>query len=78
MNYNLLYAYSGYILNITRDINLRCKKLKAKVNPILKINVNPNKAPTEIQKTYPPKFNPRTSRVSCPTVMFVGSICIPS
>lgn len=48
----------------------------AKVNPMFRINANPNKAPSEIQKKYPSKFNPRMSRVSCPTVMFVGSICM--
>lgn len=35
--------------HIVTKTDLRFKKLKAKVNPTLKSNVNPDKAATEIQ-----------------------------
>lgn len=40
------------------------------MNPMLKSIVNPNKAPSETQKRYPSKFNPRASSVSCPIGVF--------
>ena len=55
-------------------INLRGKKVRAKVKPILKSNVNPNSAPIEIQKNCLSKFKPCASSVSLPTVVFDGSI----
>ena len=54
----------------SEKMNLLFKKLKAKMKPILKSNANPSKAPTEIQKRFPSKLNPRLSSVFCPIVMF--------
>lgn len=63
-------------LKLFRKMNLRIKKLKAKVNPMLKNIVRANKAQSDIQKKYSLKSNPRLSSVCCPTVLFVGSIYV--
>ena len=52
---------------------LQFKKVKAKVNPMLKIIAKPNKTPSDSQKKYPLKFSPRLSSVSLPMVVFTAS-----
>lgn len=49
---------------------LQFKKVKAKVNPMLKIIAKTNKAPSDSQKKYPLKFSPRLSSVSLPLLLY--------
>lgn len=55
-------------------MKLPFKKLKAKMNPRLKNNINPNKEPRDIQKKYPLKSSPRSMRARCPIVVFMDNI----
>lgn len=55
--------------------NLRFKKPKARVKPMLNSKVNPNKAPIDIQKKCSSNFSPRLSRVALPTVVSDDNIC---
>lgn len=55
-------------------MNLQFKKVKAKVNPMLKSIANPSKAPSVSQKKYALKLSPRLSSVSFPIVVFPESV----